>query len=150
MSISITKRKEACLHLLRNDFDIEGTIQWFLRRNSDDPVVQRAKYPEKLARNIITIGGSGDQQQLNLVAFQQALDLHAAEQRRQALNVLESKSNDLQERLDREQARNAELQGDYNRQVIKVQDLQDRLNNAEQVALRAALPASTEAETVAV
>ena len=73
MTISATKRRDACLHLLRNDFDIEGTIRWMLREYADDPAMLRASNKEKLARNVITIGGSGDQQALNMVAFQQAL-----------------------------------------------------------------------------
>ena len=75
MSISPHKRMNACLRLIRNDFDIEGTVAWVMREYADDPAMQQAKHKEKLARNIITIGGSGDQQYMNLAAFKDALRL---------------------------------------------------------------------------
>ncbi len=73
MSIPIAKRAQGCLYLLRHNFDIEDTINFVIRECADEPAMQRAQDKRKLARNIVTIGGSGDQQQLNLAAFKDAL-----------------------------------------------------------------------------
>lgn len=73
MSIPVHKRTQGCLYLLRHNFDIEGTIDFVLKECADEPAMKRSKHPRKLARNLVTIGGSGDQQQLNLVAFKDAL-----------------------------------------------------------------------------
>ena len=67
---------------------------------------------KKYARvSIVTIDGTGDQQALNLVAFQQALAQHGDDQRRKMANVLESENKSLQDRLQREQDRNEDLAG---------------------------------------
>ena len=73
MSIPVHKRMQGCLYLLKHQFDIESTIDYVIRECSDEPAMERAKDKRKLARNIVTIGGTGDQQQLNLVAFKDAL-----------------------------------------------------------------------------
>ena len=39
MSISVAKRRDACLHLLRNDFDIEATVQWVIRESGKGQVL---------------------------------------------------------------------------------------------------------------
>ena len=74
MSISIHKRPTACFHLLKHEFDIDGTVDHVVKEFADEPAMQRAKNPRKLARNIVTIGRSGDQQEMNLHAFKQALE----------------------------------------------------------------------------
>ena len=73
MSIPFSKRAQGCLYLLRHNFDIEETINFVIRECADEPAMQRAADKRKLARNLVTIGGSGDQQQLNLQAFKDAL-----------------------------------------------------------------------------
>jgi hypothetical protein len=73
MSIPLTKRTRGCLYLLKHQFDIEATIDFVIRECADEPAMQRAQDKRKLARNIVTIGSTGDQQQLNLVAFKDAL-----------------------------------------------------------------------------
>ena len=70
MSMSMSTRREACLHLLRSELDIDGTIEWMLNEYALEPTIQRTVNKEKLCRNVITIGGRGEQKYLNLVAFQ--------------------------------------------------------------------------------
>ena len=145
MSISVTKRRDACLRLLRNDFDIDGTISWMLREYADDPAMERVANKEKLARNIITIGGSGDQQALNMVAFQQALAIHASEQNRRAVSQQEAEVTRLTQKLDSVEARANDVEREYRTQVQMVQDLRERLSRAEVGAAQLASP-STEQE----
>ena len=81
--------------------DIDATTKWVVKEYADDPSMQRATNKDRLARNIITIGGSGDQQQLNMVAFQQALAQHAEEQRRKAVNTEAAKAAEFAAQLDK-------------------------------------------------
>ena len=131
MSLSVTKRRDACIQLLRNEFDIEGTVKWAVREYADDPAMARATNKERLARNIITIGGSGDQQALNMVAFQQALAIHAAEQNRRAISRQEAEVERLAQKLEQAEARANEVERDYRVQVQMVQDLRERLTESE-------------------
>ena len=136
----MTKRRDAVLRLLRSDFDIDGTVAWVVREYAEEPTMERAKNKEKLARNLVTIGSSGDQQALNMVAFQQALALHAEDQRRKAVNVHEATTDAMKVELDRARSQIDDLEKDYRDQVNKVQNLQERLSEAEKSALRQALP----------
>lgn len=105
MSISIAKRQAACQHFIRNGFNAEKTVAWVLKEYAHDDSVCSAKYPERLARNVITMGGSGDQKEMNTVAFQNALNLFIAEERERAVAVLQKENIDhkAEIRLLREQ-----------------------------------------------
>ena len=135
MSISVAKRREACLRLLRSDFDIDATVEWVMKEYADDPSFERAKNKERLARNIVTIGGSGDQQALNLVAFQQALSQYAVEQNRKVINAQEAEAAKLQRDLDYARSQRDETEKEYRDQVRMVQNLRERLSQAEVKAL---------------
>ena len=76
MGLSIARRRDACLHYIQSDFDIDATVRWVLREFRAEPAFLRSKNPERLARNIVTMGGQGDQQEMNAVGFMQALNLH--------------------------------------------------------------------------
>ncbi len=140
MHISITAREEACLQFIRGGFDQEKTIEWFLNRNSDHPVVLRAKNQEALARNIITMGSTGLQQEANIKAFQGAMTQFAEEQRRREVNVIKTENERLQQQLDTERNKVAGLEREYREQVEKLQGLSDKLNQAETTVLRMQLP----------
>ena len=73
MSIPLHKRTQGCLYLLNHQFDVEATINHVLQECAAEPAMLRSQHQRELARNIVTIGGSGDQQQLNLAAFKDAL-----------------------------------------------------------------------------
>ena len=147
MSISVTKRRDAVLRLLRSDFDIDGTVQWVMLEFADEPAMQRAKNKEALARNIVTIGSQGDQQSLNMVAFQQALAIHAEDQRRKYTNVLESDLETARRNLEDERNRNEELGKDYRAQVKRVQDIQEQLSQASESELAAVRKELTQKES---
>ena len=135
MALSVSKRTEACKQLLRNEFDVDTTVKWVLRTYADEPEFVRATNKDRLARNIVTIGGSGIQQELNLVAFQQALAWHAAEQRRREASVHEQVVEDLKAKLLATENRADEAAGEYRNQVTKVQDLQEKLATTERELL---------------
>jgi uncharacterized protein YllA (UPF0747 family) len=139
MSLSIVRRRDACLRLLRSDFDIDATTKWVVKEYADDPSMQRATNKDRLARNIITIGGSGDQQQLNMVAFQQALAQHAEEQRRKAVNTEAAKAAEFAAQLDKARTQIHEMEREYREQVKKVQSLQGQLSTAKEESLQKAL-----------
>jgi hypothetical protein len=139
MGLSIAKRREACLRLLRNQFDIEATIKWAIKAYADDPAMERAMHKERLARNIITIGGSGDQQQLNLVAFQQALTQFAAEQMEQAERKHQKELGEVKTELNQMREQLHETESERRGLTAKVQDLQEQRHVEMQKALAASV-----------
>ena len=72
-----------------------------LKNYAADLAKERAKNKEKLAWNIVTIGGSREQQELNLAAFQQAIFQYAAEKRQEDVNALEAENKALKEQTIR-------------------------------------------------
>ena len=79
MSLSIARRRDACLHYINSEFDIDKTVSWFLREYRNEPAVMKARDDDarrRLARNTVQIGGQGDQREMNAVAFSQALNKH--------------------------------------------------------------------------
>ena len=113
MSIPFHKRKMGCLHLLRNEFNIEGAIDFVVRECADEPAMQRSADQRKLARNIVTIGGSGDQQQLNLQAFKEALDTFDAERQRNLFQDHKRETDDLKNQLQEANQRANAAERDY-------------------------------------
>jgi hypothetical protein len=101
----------------------------------EDPVIARAVNKDKLCRNIITIGSTGDQQYLNMVAFQQALDIYNQEIQKRDQERLQ---NDLKKAIqDADKYR--EL---YEEQVGDIRDLNEQLRSSqrETIALMAPQP----------
>ncbi len=137
MSLSISRRREACLKYLQNDFDTDRTIAWVLKEFANESAFQNATHKDRLARNIITMGGSGDQQQLNCVAFQQALSQHVeaildrrnAEDRKALIDVREQNKT-----LN---ARNSELHQRVDQLNGELRDLMSRAHEAEQLQIGA-------------
>ena len=74
--ISIARRVDACLFLLRNNGDIDATVKHILREFADEPAFQQAKNKEKLATNICTMGGTGLNRDANISAMRQAIDIY--------------------------------------------------------------------------
>ena len=137
MSISITKRRDACLRFLRSDFDIDGTVAWVMREYMDDPSMERAKNKGKLARNIVTIGGSGDQQALNMVAFQQALAVLADEQRRKAVKAHTDETSALRGQNAALQERLHEIEAELRDRTDRLYDQQEKFHGVEKERLQA-------------
>lgn len=62
-----------------NNMDVELAARQMVAEMADHPRFQRTKNPMKLAMNMVGGGGSGDNQEFNLVIFRQALDEVIAE-----------------------------------------------------------------------
>ena len=96
MSVPFEKRANACYQFIKSGFMTESTVAWMLKEYGEDDNFVRTKYPGKLDTNIITMGGDGDQRQLNVGAFgnafrrfQAEVDARAAEAHRVRLESLE-------------------------------------------------------------
>ena len=110
MSIPFQHREEACYRFIRSGFKLEDTVAWMMKEWQDDPTISRAKYPEKLCANTISMGGNGDQQQLNVAAFGNAYRRYASETEAQLTEAsraevtkLSSDHQALRERFDQSQ-----------------------------------------------
>ena len=122
MSIPFQSREEACYRFIASGFKLEETVAWMMREWKNEPTVARAKYPEALLANTVTMGGNGDQKQLNVAAFGNAYRRYASEteaQLTEASRVEASKlvetNQSLRSELDQAQralnAANNQIQG---------------------------------------
>ena len=78
-----------------------------LKTYKDEPTIARSKYPAKLCANVITTGGSGDQKELNIQAFRNALNRYAKE-----LEVQRGEAHraELQKQIEANQELRAQLE----------------------------------------
>ena len=113
MSIPFHKRKAGCLYLIKNEFDIERSVYFVVRECADEPAMQRSANQRKLARNVVTIGGSGDQQQLNLQAFKEALNDFDAERQRNLVQDHKREVDELKDKLNETERRANAAERDY-------------------------------------
>lgn len=124
MSISIPKRTEACLKFIREGFDADKTVAWMLKQYEDEPSMIRAKHKDKLARNIITMGGTGDQKEMNIAAFDRALEQYIRDEREKAAYELREKVSKLEIELRDSQQEIYERDADLRRLYERVDTLQ--------------------------
>ncbi len=124
MSISIPKRTEACLKFIREGFDADRTVAWMLKQFADEPSMERSKYPEKLARNIITMGGTGDQREMNIAAFDRALQQYMRDEREKTVYELQQQKEQLEIELRKAQDEIYVRDGDLRKLYERVDTLQ--------------------------
>ena len=122
--ISIARRTDGCLYLLRHGGDTDATIQYILREMADEPAIQQAKNKEKLARNIISMGGSGLNQDANITAMRRAMDIYADEKHRAEVAKLEQRVASLESDLERERSAKYDVELDYRK-------VSEQLNKAQ-------------------
>ena len=110
MSIPFQFREEACYRYISSGFKLEDTVKWMMESYNHDTTISRAKYPDKLCANTVTMGGNGDQQQLNIAAFGNAYQRFAkekeaqlAEAARVEVSKLADQNQSLREELDQAQ-----------------------------------------------
>ena len=135
MSLTLPRRREACLHFIENGFDSERTVAWMLKTFADEPSFLRAKNKARLALNTITIGGQGDQQQLNMIAFQGAIteandklrDRREAEVRKEMI--------DLRNEIKTLQVRNSEHVNENSKLQSELRGLMERAHDSERKQL---------------
>ena len=126
MSMSIPRRQDACLHFIHNGFDADQTIAWMLTEYREEPTVLRAKHPEKLCRNIITMGGSGIEKEANIAAFNRALDVHAAQERDREAAATRQKMAELEGDLRTARDRAEVAQAEVNKRQLQIDNLRQQ------------------------
>ena len=131
MSIPIARRKDACLYFLRNNFDIEATEKWVLQEFEEYPAMQRTKHPDKLARNLFMMGGTGDQREMNASAFKDAVEIYVNDIREKTKNAIQRENESLEGTLETERNRNHDLASENRDQARQIATLQDKLKDAE-------------------
>lgn len=121
--ISIARRTDACLYLLRHNGDVEATIAYVLREMADEPAIQSAKNKEKLVRNIVSMGGSGLNQDANIQAMRRAMDIYADEKHQAEVAKLTQRVTSLEADLEKERNAKQDVELDYR----KVSDQLNRM-----------------------
>ena len=129
MSIPLHKRTQGCLYLLKHQFDIEGTIDYVVREFADEPAMQRAQDKRKLARNIVTIGSTGDQQQLNLVAFRDALQEFDQDRQQRREAEFKRELDALRDQIRSAEARAVNAERDFRQLAARATSLQESETN---------------------
>lgn len=128
MSMSIPRRQEACLQFIRGGFDAQATVAWMLNEFADEPTIQRAKNPEKLLLNTITMGGTGDQKEMNQAAFSRALDVYIQEERDREASMNRQKIAGLEADVKTANDRWANTQTELNARERRISDMQQELD----------------------
>lgn len=141
-SVLPVKRKQAILRMLENDWDVDGTIAWMLKEFADDPAIASAKNKEKLCRNILTLGGSGLNQHVNILAFQQALDEYSETLRLREEARLNARLDEAVKDRERYREQAADAEARARAANDEVRDLERKLNASERQVLRHELAAA--------
>ena len=146
MSIPFEHREEACYRFISSGFKLEETTAWMLKEYADNPTITRSKYPEKLCANTVTMGGNGDQQQLNIAAFGNAYRRYASEAEAQLAEASKAEAakalNErelLRERLDTANQELREANTSIQRHLATINRL-DRENTIYQLKSGAEVP----------
>ena len=105
-TFTIAQRKRVVLHYLRNGQDAERTLSWFLKEFATHPLVRRTKYVDRLAKNIMLMGGSGNQREMNAKAFMEATQEYYSET---VASRLRRENEELQKKLQLQVDRNYDL-----------------------------------------
>ena len=113
MTMSPDRRKRACMYHIESRLNTDKTVEWMLKEFANDEAVKRAKYPEKLCRNIITMGAQGRERFMNQQAHAAAL-----------FEIMERERDTTRKQLDELRIRESELRSE-------VQDLKDTINDLE-------------------
>ena len=139
MSIPFQHREEACYRFINSGFKLDDTVNWMMDQFKEDPTISRAKYPEALCANTVTMGANGDQKQLNVAAFGNAYrrfasetEAHATEASRAEVNKLNDEYQALRERLDQTQRDLNEANNSIQRHLATINRL-DRENTIYQL-----------------
>ena len=130
MSVNFDKRVNACTRYFDSGQDTGGTVDWMMQEFAEDETFKRAKNPRKLAENIITMGGTGRERQMNMAAYRIALDKYQHREREREMAGLRdeaAKYRDESEQLRRQQVDSHRRELDLH---TEIKDLQAQLNNA--------------------
>lgn len=135
-SVLPLKRKQSILHLLESEWDFDGTVQWMLKEFRDDDAIKAAKNKEKLCMNILTLGGTGLNQHVNIVAFQQALAEYADNLRQKDQAQSNARLTEAIKERDRYRDLLADAEARAREATDDARDKERKLNAAERSVLR--------------
>ena len=121
MSIPFQFREEACYRFINSGFKLEETVSWMMDTYNHDTTISRAKYPDKLCANTVTMGGNGDQQQMNIAAFGNAYRRYESE--------AEARLSELAKAEFTKQ--NGDLKADNQNLLDKLNTAQKNLNDSQ-------------------
>jgi len=133
--IPLEYRVEGTLRFIESGFKIEETIDWFLARFASLEPIVKSSNPRTLVRNMLTMGGSGWNQDLNIVAFGKAYDVVVERRVTEAEATRDKQLREAKQRiatLEKERERRAENELAMTRQLVEVKD---QLHNAEKETL---------------
>ena len=77
------KRERGVRYVIDHDFDVNLAIEYLIRECADEPKMKAAKDQRTLARNILTIKGSGAEKELNWRAWRDAVIRYGEDMARQ-------------------------------------------------------------------
>ena len=162
MSLEIEIRDEIAYRFLSNGFRQFEAMDWALEVYAENQYIKKSKNPRKLVSNAMTMGGEGDQKQMNITAFGHAFARYSGEaraeeaaktkmieqaakeesiQRVREINVLrdrmEKAQQDFQEKLLEEHRK-------QNEKDTKIQELQAKVNDLEKQNITLQLTGSVE------
>lgn len=80
---------------------------------ADEPAIQQAKNKHKLALNIVSMGGSGLNQDANITAMRRAMDIYSDEKHQAEVQKLTQENAALKAELDRERNAKQDVELDY-------------------------------------
>ena len=129
MSVPFKYREAACLKFIESGFKIETTIGWMQSQYGEEDSMKRAKYPEKLCRNILTLGGGGNEQQLNIVAFKNALGEYQRQLQERHEASASVKISNLESQLQ-------EAESDKDVLQLRLADAQQQISEKERALLQ--------------
>ena len=146
MSVPFQDREEAAYRFITSGFKLEDTVDWMMQEFKDNPTIARSKHPKTLCANTVTMGGNGDQQQLNVAAFGNAYRRYAAESEAQLTETsradikrLDEEYKNLRQRLDQSQRELNDANNSVQRHLATINRL-DRENTIYQLQARANPP----------
>ena len=99
------KREKGVRYLIDHDFDVDLGIQFLIRECADEPKMKAAKDQRVLARNILTIKGSGAEKELNWMSWRNAIIKYGEDMARQ-------KENQFKTELDKKDDKIRELEAE--------------------------------------
>ena len=82
-TIPSIKRERGVRYVIDHDFDVALGVAFLLRECADEPKMKAAKDQQLLARNILTMKGSGAEKELNWRAWRDAVLRYGEEMARQ-------------------------------------------------------------------
>jgi len=140
--IPLEYRVAGIVRFIESGFQIEASVDWFLKKYSHLPAITQAANPRKLVVNILTMGGNGWVKEANVVAFEKALAITREKAYAEIRSGLNGQITRLEKRLEEREHELAIRATENGKQQAELGALRDRAHAAE-LELARELAAST-------